>query len=106
VKAGQSHQHSIIFIERFSALEDPRDPSKCRHKLIEVSIITPATTREDCGSHRLPRKLTLKGSSIPTQGVALGWYVMPLRGFRPTGSQSGGRSYDQGPDKAMLVEND
>jgi hypothetical protein len=33
----------------------------------------------------------------PTQGVALGWYVMPLRGFRPTGSQSGGRSYDQGP---------
>jgi hypothetical protein len=35
----------------------------------------------------------------PTQGVALGWYVMPLRGCRPTGSLPGDRSYDQGPSE-------
>ena len=25
-------------IEHFSALEDPRDPSKCRHQLLDIAI--------------------------------------------------------------------
>lgn len=38
-------------IEHFSILEDPRDPSKCRHKLIEIVVIAIAAVL--CGADNL-----------------------------------------------------
>jgi len=37
-------------IEHFSTLEDPRDPSKCRHKLIDILVIAIAAVL--CGAVR------------------------------------------------------
>jgi hypothetical protein len=38
-------------IEHFSILEDPRDPSKCRHKLIDIVVIAVAAVL--CGADNL-----------------------------------------------------
>ena len=38
-------------IEHFAILEDPRDPSKCRHKLIEIIVIAIAAVL--CGADNL-----------------------------------------------------
>ncbi len=38
-------------IEHFSILEDPRDPSKCRHQLIEIIVVAIAAVL--CGADNL-----------------------------------------------------
>ena len=38
-------------IEHFSILEDPRDPSKCRHQLIDLVVIAIAAVL--CGANDL-----------------------------------------------------